>query len=289
MYQAAFQLNERPFSISPDPRFLYLAPQHKETLSKCVYMIANKVGPVFVTGPIGSGKTTVARRLYQQFQDDPAFATAMLIAPNLKTANAFLRTIMQEFEVKTARSYDQSLRNFSEFLKAQAERDMFPILLVDEAQNLPRDVLRLMHFLLNYETNSQKLLQVVLFGQMELAVKIERFPELKSRMFPGALASLTKEDMAGMIGFRWQVAGGKEHPFSAEALEEIFKYSLGLPREICKLCDLALLKAFSEDSRTVSAETIAAAAEELKLAPSDENRDVSPTRSARQGKRGGRP
>jgi len=286
MYQALFHLNERPFSISPDPRFLYLAPQHKETLSKCIYMITNKVGPVFVTGPIGSGKTTVGRRLYQQFQDDPTFITAMVIAPNLKTSNAFLRTIMQEFEVKTARSYDQSLRNFSAFLKAQAKAGVVPILIVDEAQNLPHDILKLIHFLLNYETNSQKLLQVVLFGQTELAIKIERFAELKSRMFPSALASLTKDDMAAMIQFRWQVAGGKRHPFSPRAVEEIFKYSLGLPREVCKLCDLALLKAFSENATLVNAEAVRSAAGELRLAPTEAN-TLRSVASARRVSKGG--
>ena len=267
MYEAAYHLNERPFSISPDPRFLYLAPQHKETLSKCTYMITNRVGPVFITGPIGSGKTTVARRLYGQFQDDPERAVAMLIAPNLKTANAFLRTIMREFEVKTARSYDQSLANLSEFLQSQASHGVSPILLIDEAQNLPTDVLRLIHFLLNYETNSQKLLQIALFGQTELALKIERFPELKSRMFPSALASLTREDVGAMIQYRWHVAGGERHPFIEDALEEIFKYSLGMPREICKLCDLALLKAFCEGRQEVAADTVSSAAEELRIGP----------------------
>src|SRR5581483_4314057 len=101
MYEAFFGLKEKPFRISPDPRFLFLAPQHQEVLAKCQYMITNKVGPVYVFGPIGSGKTSIARRLYQQLSDDSSYRVALLFSPNLKSANAFLRTIMDEFDVKT--------------------------------------------------------------------------------------------------------------------------------------------------------------------------------------------
>src|SRR3972149_3100438 len=104
MYESYFGLKEKPFRISPDPRFLYLAPQHQEVLSKCQYMISNKVGPVYVFGPIGSGKTSIARRIYQDLQDDPSYQVAMLLSPNLKSPNAFLRTIMNEFSVKTERA-----------------------------------------------------------------------------------------------------------------------------------------------------------------------------------------
>jgi len=246
-------------------------------------MITNKIGPVYITGPIGSGKTTIARRIYQQFSDDDQFITAMPIAPNLKTANAFLRTIMQEFEVKTARSYDQSLRNFSEFLKDRYRLGKSPVLLIDEAQNLNTDMLRLIHFLLNYETNTQKLLQIVLFGQNELATKIEHFPELKSRMFPSALAALTKDDMEGLIQFRWQVAGGDRHPFDKAALEAIFRLSLGLSREVCKLCDIALLKAYHDRRKQIDRAVIQVIAGELRLSRGKQS-DLSPLKKSSGGK-----
>lgn len=265
MYEAHFELNELPFRISPDPRFLYLSPQHKETLAKALYMVQNKIGPLHVTGPIGSGKTTVARTIYQQISDSPKALVAFIIAPNLKTSNAFLRAIMTEFEVKTERSYDQSLKNFSQFLTEKFKEGVSPVLLIDEAQNLPYDALKLVHYLLNFETNQQKLLQIVLFGQSQLDYKIEQFPELKSRMFPGALAALSPTETEAMIQFRWTIAGGKKHPFDREALNEIYRASLGLPREIVKICDLALLKAFSDDRKTVDRDTISAAAEELHL------------------------
>jgi general secretion pathway protein A len=265
MYEEFFALNEPPFRTSPDPRFLYLAEQTKEVLAKCLYMAQNRIGPVFTTGPIGSGKTSVARRLYQQLEDDDRYLIAMLIAPNLRTANAFLRTIMNEFEVKTARSYDRSLANFAQWLKERYRKGKIPVLIVDEAQNLNTDMLRLVHFLLNYETNTEKLLQILLFGQVELLTKIESFPELKSRMFPAALAAFTHDDTEKMIAFRWQVAGGNALPFSKDALELIFRRSLGLPREVVKICDMALLQAFSDQAKTVGPQTIDQVAKELYL------------------------
>jgi general secretion pathway protein A len=104
MYEAYFNLTERPFSISPDPRFFYLTAQHKEALTNCQYMITNRVGPVYVHGDVGTGKTTIARRLYQQLLDDPYYILAMIISPNLKSSNALLRLIMKEFNVKPTRN-----------------------------------------------------------------------------------------------------------------------------------------------------------------------------------------
>src|SRR3954471_555919 len=168
MYEAYFNLKERPFSISPDPRFFYLTTQHKEALTNCQYMITNRIGPVYVHGDVGTGKTTIARRLYQQLIDDPHYQVAMIISPNLKSANALLRLIMQEFQVKTEKKYEDSLRNFGAFLQQKASEDSVPVLFIDEAQLLKADMLELIRFLLNFETNTQKLLQIVLFGQNEL-------------------------------------------------------------------------------------------------------------------------
>ena len=173
MYEAYFSLKERPFSISPDPRFFYLTSQHKEALTNCQYMITNRVGPVYVHGDVGTGKTTIARRLYQQLLDDPTYILAMIISPNLKSSNALLRLIMKEFNVKTDKKYENSLTLFGEFLQDSAVKGKVPVLFIDEAQLLKPDMLELVRFLLNFETNTQKLLQIVLFGQNELATNLE--------------------------------------------------------------------------------------------------------------------
>ncbi|MGI8552982.1 MAG: AAA family ATPase [Dehalococcoidia bacterium] len=147
--------------------------------------------------------------------------------------------------------------------KPQAE--VKPVLILDEAQNLSPAHLKLLPFLLTYETSREKLLQLVLFGQNELQQKIERFPELKSRMYPSALMVLIRADTAEMNAFRWLVAGGEQSPFSAPVLDEIFRAALGLPCEIAKLCDLASLGTFSAGRMTVENEGISVAATELQL------------------------
>jgi len=272
MYEAYFKLKERPFSISPDPRFFYLTAQHREALTNCQYMIANRVGPVYVHGDVGTGKTTIARRLYQQLLDDPKYILAMIISPNLKSSNALLRLIMKEFNVKTDKKYENSLTLFGEFLQDNAVKGKIPVLFIDEAQLLKPDMLELVRFLLNFETNTQKLLQIVLFGQNELATNLESKKELKSRMYRSALASLNRSDMENMIQFRFQVAGGVKHPFTPEGLDELYKFTLGLPREICKVTDMALLRAMVNNRHEVNADIVRQTADQLAVNEQEEDR-----------------
>src|SRR3954467_310671 len=203
-----FHLNELPFRISPDPRFLYLSDQVREALAKCEYMARERIGPIYIYGPIGSGKTSILRRLHELLSQDQAKQVAYLISPNVKTANAFLRMILEGFGVKTERSYDQSLRNFEAFLTDRFQSGQTPVLLVDEAQNLNRDTLKLIHYLLNFETATTKLLQVILVGQEELGAKIVKYRELASRMFPITISAMSPAELQAMINFRWMVAGG---------------------------------------------------------------------------------
>ena len=114
-----FHLNEHPFRIGPDPRYLYLSEQVKDALAKCEYMARERVGPIYISGPIGSGKTSILRRLHERLSNDERYKVSMLISPNLKSSNAFLRIIMDTFEVKTERSYDKSLKNFEQYLVEQ--------------------------------------------------------------------------------------------------------------------------------------------------------------------------
>src|SRR3972149_1843560 len=112
MYESFFGLQERPFSISPDPRFFFLSSQHKEALAKCQYAVQERMGLAVIYGDIGTGKTTIARRLFQVFSENPAYRTAMIISPNLKTENALLREIMKEFAVPTKRAFADSRTAF---------------------------------------------------------------------------------------------------------------------------------------------------------------------------------
>src|SRR3954469_3994499 len=145
-----FELNEHPFMTSPDPRFLYFSSQVKEALSKCEFMARDRIGPIYMYGPIGSGKTSLVRRLQERLSQDDRFNVKLLISPNLKSSNAFLRLILETFDVKTERSYTASLSNFEKFLLEQYQKGTVPVLLIDEAQYMNRDHLKLIHYLLNF-------------------------------------------------------------------------------------------------------------------------------------------
>lgn len=266
MYLDHFNLKEYPFRTSPDSRFLYLSDQVNETLQKCLYMVDGSVGPLYVYGPIGTGKTTLGKRLEQQLEQQPERyrVAPLVIAPQL-SVNGILRMMMDEFGVKTSRSYAGSLQSIAAWLIEQHKQGIKPVLILDESQNLTPTHLKLLHFLLNYETSREKLLQMVLFGQNELSRKIERFPELKSRMYPAALAAFNRKDTESLIEFRWFVAGGETLPFASEVIDELFRVTLGLPREIVKVCDLSLLRAFAKGRRRVLADDVQAAAGELHL------------------------
>ena len=159
-----------------------------------------------------------------------------------------------------------ALDEFQEFLLTEHSKGKTNILIIDEAQNLKPSNYETLRQLLNFETNTQKLLQIALFGQNDLASKIDRQPELKDRItLFGALTNLTFDDALALIDFRWKVAGGDKHPFDKDALEAIFKYSKGLPRKISKIADNALIRAMSSELNSVDKEIIDQVASEVRL------------------------
>ena len=213
-----FGFNEHPFMSSPDPRFLYFSSQVKEALAKCEFMARDRIGPIYMYGPIGSGKTSLVRRLQEKLSQDDRYNVKLLISPNLKSSNAFLRLILETFDVKTERSYTASLQNFEKFLIQHYQEGKIPVLLIDEAQYMTRDTLKLIHYLLNFETNKIKLLQIVLVGQEELGTKIIQYRELASRMFPIAMNAMSPDDLRDMITFRLTVAGHHGDLFAAQLI-----------------------------------------------------------------------
>ncbi len=266
MYIEHFGLAELPFSISPDPRYLYLTPQHREALAKTQYIVNQKGGLAVIYGDVGHGKTTVARRLYHLFREDPAKQTALLITPDLKTDSALLRRVMAEFDVPPRRSHALSLATFQDFAAKAFEQDKTLVLMVDEAQQMTPRMMELIRVFLNFETDTQKFIQVLLFGQNELATTLDKMPAIKSRvaMF-GALTNLTRQDMENMIEFRWKAAGGAQHPFTPEALDVLYELSKGRPREVNKLANESLIRAFVNEKKAVTPDMVRGAARELRM------------------------
>src|SRR5437764_8658398 len=264
---AYFRLDEEPFRLSPSPRFLYLNDQVKQATSKVEYMTKHRTAPLYMYGSIGSGKTSILRRLYEELSEDETYTLRLLIAPNIKTANSFLRAIMDAFAVPTDRAYERSLKRFETFLLEQYQLGKVPTLFVDEAQNMTRDILKLIHYLLNFETSDVKLLQIVLAGQEELAEKVKRYKELASRMIPIAINPMSPVDLEDMLKFRWSIESGNtsELPFSQEAMAEIFAYSKGLPRDAVKLSDEILRHVLLQQVSQAEIEQVKNAARELEL------------------------
>jgi general secretion pathway protein A len=262
-----YRLDEEPFRLSPSPRFLYLNDQVKQATAKVEYMTKHRTAPLYMYGAIGSGKTSILRRLYDKLIEDEAYTLRLLIAPNIKAANSFLRAIMDTFGVPTDRAYERSLKRFEAFLVEQYQLGKVPTLFVDEAQNMTRDVLKLIHYLLNFETSEVKLLQIVLSGQEELSEKVKRYKELASRMIPIAINPMSPIDLEDMLKFRWSIASGNKSEllFSQDALNEIYAYSKGLPRDAIKLSDEILRHVYIQQGTQATSEHVKNAAKDLDL------------------------
>ena len=259
MYAAYFGLAELPFRITPDPRFLWYSGQHQNAKEKILYHITQSVGPIYLLADIGTGKTTLAKRIVEELSSDNRYQVVFAPSPNLKTTNAFLRFVMDEYGVKTERSYEKSLKNFQAFLIEQKRKHVSPVLLVDEAQNMSRDMLLLIQHLFNFSTDTEFLIQIALFAQLDFQPKLERLPSLLSRLNIAKLNPLDLEQTREMMDFRWTVAGGKKLPFSNEAIIEVFRITRGVPRSIVKVAHESLVWAAVDGTKLVDKDTVISA------------------------------
>ena len=221
------------------------------------------------TARLVAAKTTLLKTISQTLDDDDRNIVNFLNAPNLKTANALLRRICNGFEVKTERSYEATLENLTTWLVDQHKEGRFPVLIVDEAQNIVRDGLKTLHCLMTYVTNDDLPsndcpVRSGTTGYLNLS----GFPRSKAVLYPSALSALSREETEDLIRYRWQVASVKKDnplPFGKGALDAVFDYAKGLPREVCKVCDLALLAAMTEKKRSIGGGRIKSVAQGLAL------------------------
>ncbi len=273
-YLKFYELKEEPFSTVPSPRYLFLTDVHSTALEKTSYVVGAKKGLAAVFGDTGTGKSSLARLLHQKFLDQQ-FVSVLLTNPNYPTPNSLLRTIAQEFATaRTDKSFKGMLDLFKGFLIEQAlEQGKTVALIIDEAQTMSFQLLELLRQLINVETNQMKLLQVVLFAQEELRLKLAhaRARNLRSRIvLASTLERLTQQEVADMLSFRWSVAsGGGSHPFNEKALEALYQHSQGIPREATILADNTLLLGFYRKRRTIGADLVEAAASDRRHSLTD--------------------
>jgi general secretion pathway protein A len=267
MYTSFFGLSEKPFAITPDPRYLYLSERHAEALAHLLYGINEAGGFIQLTGEVGTGKTTVVRTLLSRV---PHHADVAVILNPRVSAVEFLQTICEELGLNIAVSNLDSVKQMIDalnrrLLSAHADGRRV-IVLVDEAQNLTIDVLEQVRLLTNLETPTQKLLQIILIGQPELRELLDR-TELRqlAQRITGRyhLKPLSREETKGYVRHRLRVAGAQDEIFTARALAEVHRLSGGIPRVINVACDRALLGAYTQETRKIDAALVRRAAGEV--------------------------
>ncbi|XAH23505.1 AAA family ATPase [Xylophilus sp. GW821-FHT01B05] len=270
MYASFFGLQHEPFSIAPDPRYLFMSERHREALAHFLYGLGGGGGFVLLTGEIGTGKTTVCRCFLEQMPAD--CNVAYIFNPKLTVAE-LLRSICDEFgvahapAVPGAETVKDCLDPLNAFLLQAHAAGRNNVLIIDEAQNLSADVLEQLRLLTNLETNERKLLQIVLIGQPELRTLLAQpaLEQLAQRVIARFhLDALSADETQHYIAHRLDVAGlAGPLPFDRRALRRIHAMARGVPRRINLLCDRALLGAYAGGVRTVDDRTVERAAREV--------------------------
>jgi len=266
MYDEFFGLKETPFSIAPDPRFLYMSERHREALAHLLYGIGTDGGFVLLSGEVGTGKTTISRCLLEQV---PANANiAMVLNPKV-IAGELLATICDELNIEYPQG-NTSIKVFvdsiNQYLLDTHAKGGKTVVLIEESQNLTPDVLEQLRLLTNLETRQRKLLQVIMIGQPELLELLSR-PELRQleqRVTARYhLMPLSAKDTADYVRHRLSVAGVKEPVFSPSILKKVHRLTGGIPRKINLLCDRAMLGAYTRNQRYVDKKILHRAAVEV--------------------------
>ncbi len=283
MYEDYYGFSEKPFSLTPDPKYLYRSESHANAFELLQYAVRRREGFVVVTGDIGTGKTTLCRTLLEQI--DRRTFSALVLNPFLSEED-LLKLVLQDFGVVSREemraghlngvSKQELIDTLYDFLLSLLPLHASAVLIIDEAQNLPLQVLEQLRILSNLETDKEKLLQIVMVGQLNLQ-GILRSPELRQLdqrvSIRYELKPLTRDEAAAYIAHRIQVAGGLSAvSFTPKALHVVHQFTGGIPRLINLVCDRALLGAFSARVNRVTHDLVERAAETLDLRPAERSR-----------------
>src|ERR1700737_4044385 len=282
MYKTFFGLRENPFNVNPDPRFLYLTPQTQAAMDELTYGIQNRKGFILLTGEVGTGKTPLINYLLNWLKSRKT-PTAFIFNSHL-SANHLFDFILTDFGIPSAYALNNNmLMRLNAWLIERFRAGERPVLIIDEAQGLSSELLEEIRLLLNLETASEKLLQIVLAGQPELEQKLKR-PELRQLQQRITLrcntGTLSLAECHGYVVERLRIAGAtREDIFAGEAMDAVYFYSQGIPRVVNLLCEHALINAYVEHSEHVRARMVEDAAHEFLL---DERRPVAMRRTVQE-------
>ena len=237
-----FRLLEQPYRGGPDFRYLYTTAQVQEVLIQSVQLSVSRTAPFTLTGPYGTGKSTIITRTFSLLSSREQFDVKLIALHRGVTRNWLIRKIAEAFKVKTARSYSQTLENVQNYFAGVDQTTVVPTVIIDDGHFMDDECLSTLYSLLNIEDNKFKFVQLIIAGQEPLLDKIARMGELESRMRSIEIAPMTPHELKKMFQYRWQVAGGKaeDFPFADNDMESfniIFRYSKGLPRDAIKVGD----------------------------------------------------
>ncbi|MDD4908455.1 MAG: AAA family ATPase [Candidatus Omnitrophica bacterium] len=256
-YYRLLGLEKEPFSTSPDPKFFYESREHHAALMRLVIEIRLRRGLSVILGDVGTGKTTLSRKLFQMLKEREDIIFHMILDPTYDTEELFLNSLIRTFKLEiknehpTILDYKEAIKDY--LFKTGVEANKTIVLLIDEAQKLNSISLEILRVLLNYETNEYKLLQLVFLGQLELLPHLREMNNLWDRIsLKYVINPLDEQETKEMIEFRLRVAGYNSPVefFTEEAIREIYRYTQGYPRRISLICHNAL-KALMMDNKTV--------------------------------------
>ncbi len=265
MYLNFYMLDEKPFNATPDPRFLFLTPAHREALAQLVYGAQENKGFLVLTGEVGTGKTTLLHTLLQRLDSSTPVAFVM---NSLLPFDGLLEYMLEDFGIRAAgQSSAQRLVALNHFLIERRRAGQTAVLILDEAQNLAPETLEQVRLLSNFETPTDKLLQILLVGQPELKLKLQLpgLRQLRQRIgLHAAIRPLTPEETRDYIQSRLRVAGAPDlRLFTDHAVARIAEYSGGIPRLVNIVCDHCLLIGYAEQRRRIEGDIVEQAIEYL--------------------------
>lgn len=265
MYLNFYNLNEKPFSVTADPNFLYLSKKHREAISHMQYGIEQRMGFLEITGEIGTGKTTICKALLNTL--DEHTKTAFILNSNLSEIQ-ILQAIVEDFGIKLKNKNKLTMLNeLNKFLLEQIKLKNNVVLIVDEAQNLKPSLLEQIRLLSNLETEKEKLLQIILVGQPELKEKLlsPELAQLRQRIaIRYHISPLDRRELEAYIHHRLGIAGANNRDlFKEDAFDQIFKFSKGVPRLINIICDKGLLAGYAAEKKIISADMVRQCAREI--------------------------
>lgn len=271
MYEAYWRLKEKPFENTPDPRYIFYSRQHKEALSRLIYVARERKGAALLTGEYGSGKTLLSRVLWEELQQEHRYCSVFILNPRL-TGLEFIQEIV--YQLSGAPPSPNKIELFHilhKVLYANHNAGKHTVIMIDEAQAIEnRDIFEELRLLLNFQLDNAFLLTIILLGQPELRHIVANLPQLSQRMIVRYhLRALSEEETRLYIEHRLSVAQARAPLFDEESFKEIYFYSTGIPRNINNICDLALLVGFGNEATTINRATIVNISEDLEFSSSD--------------------